>query len=155
MLHDLLKSWRRLWRLEGRALVPAGPEPSSPVRLFRLAGLPAAPAYSLRDGGREVECDERTWLELSSAAEMLARAGVALTPDWYAVQSPVERAALMDAQDRLWAARAGAIGTATQGRAQAAHVLSRADGGRAAVRVELAEAALRGAREAAGQDVTQ
>lgn len=125
-----------------------------PPRLYQIAGLAAAPTYEVRDGGLEVECDEGTWRALQDAASLIARGGVALTPEWWAAQTPLERAALVDAQDRVWAARASAIGTAAQGRAQAAHVLSRADGGAAALRVELAEAALRGAREASGKDVT-
>lgn len=124
-----------------------------PVRLYQIAGLAAAPAYEVRDGGLEVECDEGTWRALQDAASLIARGGVALTPEWWAAQTPLERAALVDAQDRVWAARASAIGTATLGRTEAAQVLSRADGGAAAVRAQLMEAALRGAREAAGKEV--
>lgn len=131
----------------------AGSPPSA--RLYQIAGLLEAPAYEVRRGGLEVACDPDTWDALRVAATMIARGGVALSPEWWAMQSPLERAVLVDAQDRLWAERAVAIGTATLGRTEAAHVLSRSDGGAAAVRTELAEAAIRGAREAAGRDVTQ
>lgn len=137
----------RAWRRERVTWAVGAP------RLYQLAGLAAAPAYEVRDGGLEVECEERTWRALQDAASLIARGGVALTPEWWAAQTPLERAALVDAQDRVWAARASAIGTATLGRTEAAQVLSRADGGAAAVRAQLMEAALRGAREAAGKEV--
>lgn len=147
----VLALWR--WDSDGqRYYVPPSPEP---VRLFKLAGLEKDPPYAVRqrDLGADrtwaVEVEDGPWRELTAAADMLYRSGVALTPEFYAAQSVVERCALMDSHERMWAARAVAIGTASQGRVEAAHVLSRADGGAAAVRVELAEAALRGAREAA------
>lgn len=155
MLKLLLETWRRLWRNEGGRLVPAVAPPPAPVRLYKLAGLEKDPPYAVRqrDVGSErtwaVEVEDGPWRELTTAAGMLFRSGVALTPEFYAAQSVVERCALMEAHERVWAERAVAIGTASHGHVEAAHVLSRADGGAAAVRVELAEAAMRGAREAA------
>lgn len=124
-----------------------------PVRLHQLAGLARPPAFQVVAPSGEIECAEEVWRELTTAADMFVRAGGAVSPEWYAAQSLVERVALVDAVDRLWASRAAAIGTATQGRKQAAQVLARADGGRAALRTQLAEAALSVAREAAGQEV--
>lgn len=120
------------------------------MRLYQLAGLTEEPAYRVEAG--QLVVAEDVWLALVAAGEAFARAGGVVTLDAWGALSVLERAALVEAQDRQWAARATAIGRAAHGRQAAAEVYSRVDGGRTALRVQLAEAALRGAREAAGQE---
>lgn len=132
------------------ALLRAQPRrPARPVRLYELAGQAEAPvATPIKGAPGSLEVAESTWNALVEQGRALARAGAQVTPEWWAAQSSIERLAMIEGHDRAWAERATAIGTAAHGRREAAQVLSRADGGRAALDVQLDEAAERLAREA-------
>lgn len=140
------------WNVEAerKVYVP----PSAPgTRLHQIAQLEHAPEFSVDQAG-ELVVDSGVWAVLVACANRFARAGGVTTPEWFAAQSLPEQLALVEAHDRLWAARASAIGTASQSHVDSARVLAPADGGKAALRLELYEAARRGAIEAAGREVS-
>lgn len=117
--------------------------------LLDLAGLKEPPATDVEDGA--IVLDARAWEALVSAASLFRRAGGLVLPEWWASLSPVEQLALVEAGDRLSASVAAAMGVAGQGPRGAAAALSRVDGGRALLRLELEEAAGRVASSAAGE----
>lgn len=118
--------------------------------LHKIAGLEEHPTTSVDPETGIASVSEADWLALVDAAEVYLRAGGLVGLAAWAVQSPLERQAWATAGDRIWAARAVAIGRAAVDREAAAEVLAIQDGGKARVRLSLEQAVEATVRSAGG-----
>ena len=87
--------------------------------------------FMLASGLLDVDLDENARALLSDKADAFVRAGGFVSLDEWAGLSAPSKAALIGAQERLSAERAAQVGLASQGRLDAAEVLSASDDGEA------------------------
>lgn len=121
--------------------------------LWELAALEERPSDFAVGADGTVDAAEVEWVALCAAADLFLRAGGGVLPGWWARLTPLERLAMVDAGDRLAAARAVAIGTASASPGGAAAVASRLDGGRVRLRSLLQQELTAAAAEFRGQEV--
>lgn len=120
--------------------------------LWELAALDGRPSdFSVGVDGA-IDAQHGEWVALCAAADLFLRAGGTVSPGWWLRLTPLERLALVDSGDRLSAARAVAVGTATlPGGAES--VASRVDGGTSRLRCLLQREVSAVAAEVRGQEV--
>lgn len=119
--------------------------------LWEMAALEARPSdFSVSPDG-SIDAEQAEWLSLVAAADLFLRAGGTVSPGWWLRLTPLERLALVDAGDRLSAARAVAFGAASTG--GVADVASRIDGGAARLRCLLQREVSAVAAEVRGQEI--
>ena len=97
---------------------------------------------------------KKVYNNLIQAAAIFMRGGGSLSFSEWCDLMPVEKQAFADAGDAVWSMRAAAIGTASQSPEGAAKVMSPADGGQAANKLELNKAAERVINKLADKSAT-
>lgn len=116
--------------------------------LHKLCGMDTPPKLARVNGA--LEASQEDWDALVLGAMSWMRAGQP-DPEWWDAQRPIERLALAEAGDQVWADRCAGIGMAAQGPQGAAAVFSRKDGGKAALQLNLQAMAARLAEQTRGQ----